>query len=143
MTKELEEQLYKKYPNLFIQRRWSIQESAMGWGFQCDDGWYELIDVLCSKLSSNVEATTVKEKFGGLRFYINNGTDKDYELIFQAQRDSYRICESCGSTNQVKQTKGWISTLCKKCLKDKKVKIPWKQLFLTPFKLIFGENNAK
>jgi len=64
-----------------------------------------------------VEATQVKEKFGGLRFYINGGDDEVYGMISFAEHLSYHICEQCGSTENVKvrSPRGWISTLCDRC----------------------------
>jgi len=66
-----------------------------------------------------VEATQVKEKFGGLRFYISGGDDYIYGMIDFAEHLSYKICEKCGSTENVEQTKGgWIATLCSKCMEE-------------------------
>lgn len=65
-----------------------------------------------------VEAVQVKEKYGGLRFYISGGDDIIHGMIDLAEKMSYQICEKCGSRENVKQTKGgWISTLCSKCKK--------------------------
>lgn len=69
-----------------------------------------------------VEATQVKEKFGGLRFYINGADDEVYGMISFAEHLSYKICEDCGSTKNVSQTKGWIRNLCSKCMKEYKKK---------------------
>jgi len=46
----------------------------MGWGIQCDDGWFNLLSVLCERLqyltdrdgSPQLVASQVKEKWGGL-----------------------------------------------------------------------------
>jgi hypothetical protein len=122
MNIENTKKLLRKYPNLFIQHKLPPTQSSMCWLFECDDGWYNLINDLCSKLSLDVEATQVKEKFGGLRFYINGGNDKDYDLIAQAERDSLKTCEQCGSIKGVKQTKGYIVSLCPKCMKAYKKK---------------------
>ena len=115
--------LYKKYPKIFTQRKLSIRGSAMPWGFECGDGWFTLIDILCTCIQMymsrhrgmEVKAVQVKEKFGGLRFYIDGGDDKVDNLIEIADSLSYKICEECGSMDRVTQTKGWISTRCKKC----------------------------
>jgi len=63
-----------------------------------------------------VEATQVKEKFGGLRFYINSGDDEIYGMISFAEHLSYKICEYCGTTKNVKvRSDGWVRTLCNEC----------------------------
>ena len=120
MKKELQEILYKSFPDLYKQRKLSIMESCMPWGFDCGDGWFDLIYNLSENISlidPTVEAVQVKEKFGGLRFYINHGSEEVYKLIDAAEEISFTICENCGSSEGVKTTEeGWITTLCDKCL---------------------------
>ena len=71
MNKKLELDLVKKYPNLYKQYGGDITKTCMGWGFECDDGWFKLIDGLSAKLQPyGIEAGQVKEKLGGLRFYL-------------------------------------------------------------------------
>ena len=67
-----------------------------------------------------VETVQVKEKFAGLRFYINSGDDEVYGMIRLAEHMSYNICENCGTLENVKtRGKGWIFTLCPKCDKER------------------------
>jgi hypothetical protein len=56
-------------------------------------------------------ASQVKEKFGGLRFYVQAATDKHYNFISFAESMSYRTCESCGAEGKT-YTDGWHTTLC-------------------------------
>lgn len=56
-------------------------------------------------------ASQVKEKFGGLRFYVNGATDKHWNYITFAESMSYRICEECGSPGKPYYD-GWHRTLC-------------------------------
>ena len=53
MRKDLDEALCAKYPLIFQDRNADMRTTAMCWGFECGDGWYNLIDVLCSKLYSH------------------------------------------------------------------------------------------
>jgi hypothetical protein len=63
-----------------------------------------------------VSVNQIKEKFGGLCFYYTGG-DKIIEgMVDCAQSLSYRTCETCGTTKNVGQTKGWIYTCCWDCL---------------------------
>lgn len=50
MRLELENKLCKDFPLLYRGRKKSLQESLMGFGFECEDGWYELLYDLSSKL---------------------------------------------------------------------------------------------
>jgi len=66
-----------------------------------------------------IEAVQVKEKFGGLRFYISGGDDEVYGMISLAEHLSYKICEWCGTLKEVKvYSEGWTRTLCPNCNKN-------------------------
>jgi len=71
MRGELQQQLFEKYPAIFRQKDLPMTQTAMCWGIDCGDGWYEIIDTLCDWLTTlkkftgaQVEAVQVKEKFG-------------------------------------------------------------------------------
>ncbi len=129
MNAENTKYLLEKYPGLYQQYHLPENQTCMCWGFDCDDGWFHIIDKLSeeiTKIAPNVQASQVKEKFGALRFYID-GIDTDttilddvYSLINNAEDASYRTCETCGSTENVTQTKGWITSLCELCKISKK-----------------------
>jgi len=129
MQKQLDEKLVKKYPKIFENRYKSPIISCLYFGFECGNGWYWLIDNLCNTIQSYIDnnkhlnipqvtATQVKEKFGGLRFYIDGGDKHIQGMISLAESMSYNICENCGTTENVTQTKGWVYTRCENCKKD-------------------------
>jgi hypothetical protein len=156
MKRELDEALCAKYPLIFKDRNADMRTTAMCWGLECGDGWYNIIDVLCGLLTSEYRqaksrydhlvevgsggilygtktvtqeaideakakldeetlkvpvAVQVKEKFGGLRFYVQAATDKHYQYISFAESMSYRTCEECGAPGKT-YTDGWHTTLC-------------------------------
>ena len=160
MRKELDEALCAKYPLIFKDRHADMRTTAMCWGLECGDGWYNIIDILCGLLTSDYRhaesryesikdrvgekmygiavgygdaitqgeidlrkqimeeeaskvpvAVQVKEKFGGLRFYVNGSTDKHWSYINFAESMSYRTCEDCGAPGKT-YTDGWHTTLC-------------------------------
>ena len=127
MNSQLENKLFKKYPKIFRQKDLSMSQTCMCWGIDCADGWYWLLDALCSHLQFDIdnnnekqlETTQVKEKFGTLRFYVNHSTEKQQSVINFAEMLSSSICEECGTTKQnVKLRKGsWVRTLCSECAK--------------------------
>ena len=156
MRRELDEALCAKYPLIFKDRNADMRTTAMCWGLECGDGWYNIIDTLCGLLTSDYRgaksrydhlmevgvdnvlygtktvtqealdeskakldeetlkvpvAVQVKEKFGGLRFYVQAATDKHYQYISFAESMSYRTCEECGAPGKT-YTDGWHTTLC-------------------------------
>jgi hypothetical protein len=102
--------------NPFRQKIYSISYIT------CSKGWDSLIFNLIKELVNvgwNKEICQVKEKWGGLRFYTNGLTDKQSYIINKYEKLSYDTCESCGSTEHIGQTDGWVSTLCINCAIDK------------------------
>jgi len=145
MNKKLTEQLYTKYPKIFRQHTLPMTETAMCWNFDCNDGWFFLLDTLCSLLQwdidhnkhPQIEASQVKEKFGTLRFYVNGSNERQEGYINFAEYLSGFICEECGSNKDVKQSSGaWIYTRCPDCMK----KLDYKDTGdLSIFELLFGK----
>jgi len=97
-------------------------------GFECDDGWYMLLEQLLYNIEWHLDPepwprkermpftiNQIKEKFGGLRFYYTGGDEFIHGMVTFAESLSYHICERCGSTKNVTQTEGWITTLCENC----------------------------
>jgi hypothetical protein len=135
MKKELDEKLCAKYPKIFVNRHGKKTETAMCWGFACGDGWYWLIDKLCSNLQwdtdknnshdqyPQVVASQVKEKFGTLRFYVESATSEQFSVIGFAESLSSDICEDCGTTENMGRTQGWLRNICYDCSKEQKN--PW------------------
>ena len=58
------------------------------------------------------EVLQVKEKFGGLRFYVNCRKEEAIrQRIGAAAEESFRTCEVCGQPGKLRED-GWIKTLC-------------------------------
>jgi len=93
--------------------------------FSVNNGWFELIKELIEDLIAlgwDKQTCQVKEKFGGLRFYINAGSDEIFDRISKAERDSYDICEVCGEKGELRKDLGWYFTLCDKHYEEQKAK---------------------
>ncbi len=128
MDIKLQDKLFSRYPKIFVQRKLPMTETCMCWGIDTSNGWYKIIDLLCELLQwdidhnnhSQIEAVQVKEKFGGLRFYTDTADERQQGMIDFAQHLSEITCEECGSMDNVTQTKGWIVSLCPKCLAEYK-----------------------
>lgn len=53
----------------------------------------------------------VKEKFGGLRFYVDTTDKRIHHWIEFAEVVSTKICEECGAPGE-RRGEGWVRTLC-------------------------------
>jgi hypothetical protein len=127
MREELQNKLYAEFPVVFREKDLSIYESCMGWGISCGDGWYGLVYKIAQKIQEinvslpdedKIVAAQVKEKFGGLRFYINGFREKTrdackelFEFKGSVEQESFETCEVCGKPGR-RSGGGWIKTVC-------------------------------
>lgn len=84
-------------------------------------GWYPLVKELISdilELGWDKQICQIKEKFGGLRFYINSAPREVHDRISKAETDSFYICEFCGNPGELRTNRSWIKTLCDSCNND-------------------------
>ena len=91
--------------------------------FSVSDGWLGIIKRLIEdliELGWDKEICQVKEKFGGLRFYINSGSEEIWQRIHLAESASYITCETCGELGEARGG-GWIQTLCDEHAGDRPV----------------------
>jgi hypothetical protein len=96
-------------------------ENLMCFGFECEEGWFDLIDKTCEKiLATNPPEDflmfQVKEKFATLRIYTNHSTMEIDNIIDEAERISSETCETCGAKGKI-TGEYWVKTLCEKCEK--------------------------
>ena len=104
------------------------QTNPYQYSFAVGDGWYKLIYELVHDIRINdlkkgdwiTKATQVKEKFGGLRFYVTGTSDKNWALIRNAEQKSYGVCEESGSEVEVGiWNNGWVRTMCRELAYEK------------------------
>ncbi|MFM0100707.1 hypothetical protein PQQ87_34275 [Paraburkholderia nemoris] len=119
MSPKLDTTLCEKYPKIFAHRH--IDSTIIGGrGFECGDGWYDLIDLLCHNLQGETDhnggpqavADQVKEKFAGLRFYAHGVNDRMLGMITMAETFSHAICDVCGNRGKTVERKGVHLTRC-------------------------------
>lgn len=123
MTPKLEALLFEKHKQILRGKNLSVKENLMPFGFECGDGWFTLIDELCSVIDWILECheeikgfivLQVKEKFGTLRVYVSTEPDAIHGAIMLAEAMSSKICEQCGNPGKT-AGKGWIRTECDTC----------------------------
>jgi len=129
----MEAEFRKKYPDAYAKYEWSDKYVAqypelfththhIGVG----KGWEHILSTLLSvidhhvsnlpeELKGQIYIVQIKEKFGGLRFYMNHETPFINGAITFAERLSESTCEDCGAPGTKKQVGGWISCRCGEC----------------------------
>ncbi len=119
MNRELENALVERYPAIYrsLQPRFSG-----GARFECDDGWYFIIDELSRKLevesrTLNLLAIDVRERLGSLRFRLRGDITSTVDSwLAEASRLSQSTCERCGQSAMLRGHKdGRVRTLCPTC----------------------------
>jgi hypothetical protein len=122
MNYELENKLIENHPILKRSLNEDPRSPFPMFGIECGDGWYNLIDELCSKIEPLVDddfyVTQIKEKYASLSFYVGSATEEVFDIINEYEHLSIRICESCGKNGRVINHFGWYKTLCESCEKD-------------------------
>lgn len=125
MKNELEQELYKIAPDLYANRDGSPRETLMCFGFECGDGWFNLLKEASEKIQAHLNtmnardrapfrAAQVKEKYGTLRFYTDSTDDVIENIIREAESKSETTCEYCGQPGTTRGG-GWVKTQCEKC----------------------------
>lgn len=110
---EFEARLTAKHGNMFHPR--------IG-GFAIGPGWYHIVEELCNNIAwylknlkkdalPNFKVVQVKEKFAGLRFYVDNANETIDGMIVMAESWASKSCEVCGNRGTRRNT-GWLSVLC-------------------------------
>lgn len=125
MSPENTQKLYETFPYLY-RRQSEAAKELMRYGFECDDGWFDLIWKLSLAIEENAwragikpqsddwpEAVQVKQKVGTLRFYLAKHTEATTTLINAAVETSEKICEVCGAPGSpVAKSQRGAKTLC-------------------------------
>jgi hypothetical protein len=120
MNRDEYEELIKLHPKLFH----GIDN------VECHVGWLTLLMHLCEIIEDRIDfipfeiqhgfyAVQIKEKFGTLRFYMNQQDDYMSGAIRMAENMSAHICEECGARGRVRHSLAWVKTLCDAHFKDK------------------------
>lgn len=77
-------------------------------GFWVDEGWRKIVDDALKELIAagwNKKLDQVKQKFCGLRIYINDFNPVLRPIIDRAEELSFKTCEGCGAEREKKGVK--------------------------------------
>ena len=118
-AREFENLLVENFPKLYRDMRGDPSKTCMAWGCSVSNGWYDIIWELSEKVEpligdTDICAAQVKEKFGTLRFYVNDYSNEEInQLVQEAETKTNDTCEICGLEGS-RRSGGWIVTLCDK-----------------------------
>lgn len=122
--------IMQRYPGLFGTGPWT-KNGRMGYGFQCDKGWYPLLERLFDDLDAirreddltGIKVTQVKQKLGSLRVYVQRGNDRVHERLRQAEAEALETCEIGGGASPgIRSIGGFLTNACDKCLEQRKLR---------------------
>jgi len=117
MKTETEKKFFDRFS--FIKTSGDPKKDLLCFGFECGEGWKDLLWDLCLKLeytekdNEHFQVMQVKEKFGSLRFYVSVASDESFDLIAEAENISTRTCEICGEPGEIKTPANWLKCRCK------------------------------
>ena len=117
MHKDLIAISVRKFPKLLeADRTGPPQNPFHQFGIEIGNGWFRIFYQMLSDLDElrksgeYIALRQVKEKWGGLRVYID-GPDEADDIVSKYSEMSYQICEICGQKGKPRND-GWIMTLC-------------------------------
>jgi hypothetical protein len=79
MKQELDKLLCEKYPKMMVNRTKPMMETCMCWGFECGDGWFNILDQLMGNIQHHIDW---KEKQRNWAIEHNNMVSQCREGIF-------------------------------------------------------------
>ncbi len=136
MNKENTEKLYSAFPQLYSGLyEDESYENFMSRGFECGDGWFDIIYELSSMLhqrfsNQGIKTILVKQKWGSLIYRINLHNEEIENMISEAMERAKSTCEYCGKDNaELYVCVRWRVVLCKDCAMKGKECLPINEFF--------------
>ena len=99
MKRELDEYLCKVYPKMMVNRDKPMTETAMCWGFDCGDGWFQILNQLMGNIQSHIDwkerQREVSIKFNRIAEQLKAGDstlfdEEDKDMINQEYKEKRR-----------------------------------------------------
>jgi hypothetical protein len=120
MNQELENKLYKDFPDLFQEHKLDMYQTCMCWGLECGDGWEPIIRHACVMLSGNSRRPIRKKELfphqDKFQVWLHNKCRRiekvfklSYGTLYQVPSDRYVSCKGFGvKFTQIKQKFGTL-----------------------------------
>jgi len=124
--------LYESFPALYCERTMTLAQSQMPWGFQCGDGWFNIVWELSEKLDGiasregseecPLRVNEVRAENGQLVVGLTNAAPEARDVVEHAQIKSQFTCELCGHAPSYlrKHPDFYQRVVCGRCIKKGK-----------------------
>ena len=89
MKQELDKLLCEKYPKMMVNRNKSMQETCMCWGFDCGDGWFNILNQLMGNIQHHIDWKDKQREYA--RKYNEMATQAkagNFDLFEESMKDS-------------------------------------------------------
>ena len=121
-------QLYERFPHLYRERTAALESSAMPWGFQCENGWYNIIFEMSKKIEKispegeHAPAISLVSRHddGTLYVAVSNITPRVADIVMNVREQSRLTCEFCAYTPAfLRKGKGSVAghIACGRCVR--------------------------
>lgn len=104
---------YSEYEDAFVSKyRANLAPRFLGLGIP--RGWRSIVeDFMDTLIGTDYKVIQIKEKFGGLRIYINSPTKAEYvtDAYAKAVELASQTCAICGKPGKL-YAKGWMNVYC-------------------------------
>ena len=89
MKQELDKLLCEKYPKMMVNRHKNMQETCMCWGFECGDGWLNILNQLMGNIQHHIDWKDKQREYA--RKYNEMATQAkagNFDLFEETMKDS-------------------------------------------------------
>jgi len=92
MRQELDALLCEKYPKMMVNRHRAVTETCMCWGFECGDGWFNILNQLMGNIQHHIDWKDKQREYA--RTYNEMATQAkagNFDLFEESMKDTVNL----------------------------------------------------
>jgi hypothetical protein len=92
MRQELDALLCEKYPKMMVNRNKDMKETCMCWGFECGDGWFNILNQLMGNIQHHIDWKDKQREYA--RTYNEIATQAkagNFDLFEESMKDTVNL----------------------------------------------------
>lgn len=88
MKQELDKLLCERYPKMMVNREKSMRETCMCWGFECGEGWFNILDQLMGNIQHHIDWKE-KQMYGAIKYnkMATQAKAGNFDLFDESMKD--------------------------------------------------------